>query len=472
MKTQATRSLSLSPDVALIENLLTEQQCLGLVQLGQKHGVEPLAFKDNPIVQKVGKSLAAQMNVPVEKLGALSIHRLDHGDQAESSPSFPNLQPTSSNAGIRQTITVLLALNDTESGGEVIFPSANLTIPLTKGSALIIRNFKDDAPDPQALHGFMPAAGRDKWVAVVHLCESLSDLNAATEPPQECPMSGMRAAAAAAAAAAASSDKDAPVPLAQPEKFDATTGGTIRVWRLHPEGAKITPADKSLMGDAPTGALRWCGPFTHANAYGFWVYPPLDIDIIWHGGRSFEYEIIHGYSHADYDHMHGLQQPGDSYQYGPREKIDAGTVFEGIFSIWTGCAFQTPPGWALMIRSVINKPVSPVFKIQEGILETDWLAYDIWMNLQFVQQNKKVSLRRGNVASPIAQIVPVPRQAYDSPWELTESMMERSTPEGEKFYQSWAAYNYKKWVKNAHKEPSTYSTERARYFKDERQSYE
>lgn len=466
MKTQAIRSLSLSPDVALIENFLTPQQCLGLVKLGRKHGIEPLDFKDNPIVQRVGTALSAQLNLPVENLGGLSIHRLNNGDQAEPSPLFLDLQPKGANADVRRTSTVLLALNNTESGGEAIFPSANLTIPLTKGSALIIRNFlKDGAPDPQALHGFMPSIGGERWIAAVHLCEDISSPDAAIEPPRECPMSGMRSAA--------SSDLDGHVSLAMPERFESTTtGGSIRIWRLHPEGAQIAPADKSLMGDAPTGALRWCGPFTHANAYGFWVYPPLDIDITWHGGRSFEYEIIHGYSDADYDHMHGLQDPGDSYQYDPREKIDAGTVFEGIFSIWTGCAFQTPPGWALMIRSVINKPVSPVFKIQEGILETDWLAYDIWMNLQFVQQNKKVSLRRGNVASPVAQLIPVPRQAYDRPWELTESMMERSTPEGEKFYQSWLAYNYKKWVKNAQKEPSTYNTERARHFKYERQSYE
>ncbi len=464
MKTQAIRSISDVPDVKIIEKFLTAPQCRDLLQLVKKSDSDTLFSRDNPAIHKIYQAVAKLLSVPVENLESLSIHCCRRVDQSEPSPQFLKPEPADAIADGSRTTTVLLALNNTEAGGETIFPSANLTITLLQGSALIIRNLLGDgSQDPEALPGFLPVTGGEKWIGIVHARESL-ELKAAKKT-SECPFSN-------SSSSEASAQRTESLPLAAAEQFAHGSGGLIRVWRLHPEGAQIVAADKTLMGDAPTGAVRWCGPFTHANAYGFWLYPPLDIDITWHGGRSFEYEIINGYSDADYEHMHSLQAPEDSYQYDPREKVEAGSVFEGIFSIWTGCAFQTPPGWALMVRSVINKPVSPVFKVQEGILETDWLPYDIWMNLQFVQQNKKVSLRRNNIASPVAQIVPVPRQAYDRPWELTESMMERSTPEGEAFYQSWLAYNYKKWVKNDRKEPSTYNTERARHFKDERQGQE
>jgi hypothetical protein len=50
-------------------------------------------------------------------------------------------------------------------------------------------------------------------------------------------------------------------------------GFYLRIWRLHPQGVDVCPAEKTLRGGASSAALRWCGPFAHANAYGFWVFP-------------------------------------------------------------------------------------------------------------------------------------------------------------------------------------------------------
>jgi hypothetical protein len=93
---------------------------------------------------------------------------------------------------------------------------------------------------------------------------------------------------------------------------------------------RIEVADKTLQGDAPSSAVRWCGPFVHANAYGFWLYSPVDIDVTWHGGRWFEYEVIDGYTDEDYPFVAGLQSPEDEYRYAPRSKLDPGGVFEGF----------------------------------------------------------------------------------------------------------------------------------------------
>jgi antitoxin (DNA-binding transcriptional repressor) of toxin-antitoxin stability system len=114
----------------------------------------------------------------------------------------------------------------------------------------------------------------------------------------------------------------------------------------------------------------------------------------------------------------------------------------------------------------INKPTTPVFKVQEGILETDWMAYDVWMNLQFVQQGKKASVRRDGW--PVAQIVPVRREGYDRRWRVIEGPLERDTPEGEAFYQRWLEYNRKKWTEKGRKQPYTYHSERARHLERSR----
>jgi hypothetical protein len=239
-------------------------------------------------------------------------------------------------------------------------------------------------------------------------------------------------------------------------------GLSLRIWRLHPQGIRICPAEKTLRGDASSGAMRWCGPFTHANSYGFWVFSPVDMDVIWHGGRSFEHRFQSLYTNDDVPFVSRLQRPKDSYRYSVRKKVDFGSVLESVVSIWTGCVFQTPPGWSLMIRNPVNINASEIFRAQEAILETDWLPYDIWLNLLFVQQGKWARLRRSDGWPPIAQLLPVPRIAYDRQWGLVDGPIERTTVEGSDLFERWLDYNTKKWVKSGQKDPATYHRERRR----------
>jgi Family of unknown function (DUF6065) len=236
----------------------------------------------------------------------------------------------------------------------------------------------------------------------------------------------------------------------------------LRVWRVHPQGARICPAEKTLRGDATSAATRWCGPFSHANEYGFWVFSPVDLDVVWHGGRSFEHRFESLYTDDDAAVVSRLQRPGEQYRYVPRRKVEFGSTLESVVSIWTGCIFETPPDWGLMIRNPVNINASAIFRAQEAILETDWLPYDIWINLQFVQQDKWARLRRSDGWPPIAQLLPVPREAYDRRWRLAERPLERTSPEGRDLYDRWIDYNHKKWVEKGRKEPATYHHERHR----------
>ena len=237
-------------------------------------------------------------------------------------------------------------------------------------------------------------------------------------------------------------------------------GFCLRIWRLHPTGVEICPAEKTLRGEASSAASRWCGPFTHANAYGFWLFAPVDLDVVWHGGRSFEHRFESLYTDDDASFISRLQNPKDKYRYLPRRKVEFGSTLESVVSIWTGCIFQTPPGWGLMIRNPVNINASTIFRAQEAILETDWLPYDIWINLQFVQQEKWARLRRSEGWPPIAQLLPVPRNAYDRHWSLIDVPMERTTAEGRDMFNRWIDYNHKKWVEKGQKDPATYHRQR------------
>jgi hypothetical protein len=211
-----------------------------------------------------------------------------------------------------------------------------------------------------------------------------------------------------------------------------------------------------LNGTANKAAVKWCGPYSQANSLGWYLWSPTDIDIIWKGGTSFEYRHVSEYSDYDYHFVRNLVKPHDGVDpnhwcpKGGRTKFTWGVADEGVVQIWTGCIFQTPPNWCLHIRSPINCELphrfhqkGPICSVQEGILETDWMQYDIWINLKFHVENKYIYLRR-NSFPPLAQLVPIHRSSLEG-WKLTEHAVNRDTPEGEKVFKYWIDYNRKKY---------------------------
>ena len=236
---------------------------------------------------------------------------------------------------------------------------------------------------------------------------------------------------------------------------------TLKVWRLHPSSCRIVPAEKTLNRTANKGGVRWCGPFTNANRAGWWVFPPVDIDIVWKGGSEFDYEQLSPYSDVDWDVTRFLLDEKDEEHVdawscpGGRLKFAWGLVEPAVVQIWTGCIFQTPPGWALQIRSPINLPPLACH-VMEAILETEWLYYDIWMNVVFDRPNEPVRLRRDEWP-PLAQLVPVPRASYDANWQLEEETVNRNSAEADRVFSYWVDYNRKKFAGDG-KEPMPLSS--------------
>lgn len=252
---------------------------------------------------------------------------------------------------------------------------------------------------------------------------------------------------------------------------------TLKVWRLHPNGCRIVPAERTLQGTANRDALRWCGPFTHANAAGWWLYPPVDIDIVWRGGREFEHTQLSPYDDADGHLIRFLAEgmdgvtPGEWLPPGGRTKFSWGLVEEGVVQIWTGCIFQMPPGWGLHLRSSINFPPA-AFHVMEAIIEADWLQYDIWLNLAFDRPNEPVQIRRDG-PPPIAQLVPVTPASYDRAWQLESELVNRNSPEASRVFEYFVEYNQKKFASGGkqlrsredptqRKDSTTYHRERKR----------
>jgi len=253
----------------------------------------------------------------------------------------------------------------------------------------------------------------------------------------------------------------------------------VKVWTLHTHASRIEKAEKTLAGTANAGGVKWCGPFTYANAAGWWLYPPIDIDILWRGGKEFEHRLLLPWDNEEELLISSLLRPEDQadiskFCLGGRTKFTWGAVEEGVVQMWTGCIFETPPGWGLHIRSPINCPTQP-YHIMEGILETDWLQYDIWTNLVFDRADEWVHLRRDQWP-PLAHIVPIKRESYNESWEFSVEQVNRDTPEANRVFEYYVEYNMKKFGHggkqalsttdlNLTKDSTTYMRERKKFLK-------
>lgn len=226
----------------------------------------------------------------------------------------------------------------------------------------------------------------------------------------------------------------------------------LNVFHTHPNGCRVEQAEKTLKNMAFADGIKWCMPYKLVNSHGFWLYPPCDIEIVWHGGRDFTYKFLSEYSADEYANIASLLRAVDikdlekwcSFEKG-RTKFTFGEVEEGVVQMYTGCIFQTNPNWCMQIRSPVNFPIRSQVSVMEAILETDWLQYDIWINLVFSQQKKPLILRRDDYI-PIAQLVPIHRKSFTATWQLSTSSIGTETPNKSKIFNFYKNYNKLKFA--------------------------
>lgn len=250
----------------------------------------------------------------------------------------------------------------------------------------------------------------------------------------------------------------------------------LKVWQLHPKACRVVQAEKTLNGSAHKEGVKWCHPFSTVNRFGWWIFPPIDLDFSYNG-KTFNYEFFEEFDDSDVELVRKNVRAEDQVSpemwcpKGGRTKFSWGAVEPNVLQMWTGLIFQTPPGWSLQIRSPINCNPQP-FHVMEGILETDWMQYDIWLNI-VVDRNDELIQFRKNGWPPIAQIVPVFREAYQN-WDLQVQDLNRNSAEANQVFDYWIHYNQKKFGQGGNqylgdgrnKDATTFYRERKRILDD------
>lgn len=165
--------------------------------------------------------------------------------------------------------------------------------------------------------------------------------------------------------------------------------------------------------------MRYCDALTSATGYGYWIFPPMDVRLMWDGEQVFwsygEHEEWLPLSGTD---SGAVQFPGYATEFdavAPPELRGYSPPFltalpePGGVQMWTGLMAKTRPGWSLSVRPPVNLPPVPGIVAWEGIIETDVWFGPLITNFRLNKTNTTVQIR---AYAPFLQVQPVPQLAY------------------------------------------------------------
>ncbi len=200
----------------------------------------------------------------------------------------------------------------------------------------------------------------------------------------------------------------------------------VRFYRLADQARPPQRADRSACGTLPTRAYRYCEAVTSASAYGWWVFPPIDLQLMWDGSDVFWY---HDGADDWMPLLPSAQLPGFAAAF-DRASPDGLTGLAppfltalpeaGAVQIWTGLMVRTRPDWHLLVRAPANLPTPGGFVLYEGIVESDTWFGPLFTNMRFTRSHSPIRLRAD---FPLLQVQPVPREAYANPTLSSTSLV-------------------------------------------------
>ncbi len=190
----------------------------------------------------------------------------------------------------------------------------------------------------------------------------------------------------------------------------------VTFYRLIDKARLPTRAERHAGGALPLRAQRHCEAAATASAFGWWLYSPMDLSLLWTG----EIVLWKWDGHPDWMKLEAAQFPwfAERFNQAVPEAVRGGSPpflaclpEAGCVQLWTGLLARTAPEWSLLVRAPANRPSAPGHDLYEGIVEADRWFGPVFTNLRLTRRNVPVHLR---AVQPLAQIQPIPRIAYST----------------------------------------------------------
>jgi len=219
----------------------------------------------------------------------------------------------------------------------------------------------------------------------------------------------------------------------------------IEFHRLITQARIPVRADRSAAGYLPTRATRHCEALTTATSYGWWVFPPLDLRLLWEGEQIWwSYPgLAEAWLPLSASETGAAQYPGFARVFdeiAPPDLTGCSPPFltalpePGTVQIWTGLLARTAPGWSALVRAPANMPPLGGVSIWEGLVEADAWFGPLFTNVRLTRIGSPIRI---GTDLPMLLVQPVPQIAYT---DAVLGSMACITEPGQLAPEDWAAY--------------------------------
>ena len=173
-------------------------------------------------------------------------------------------------------------------------------------------------------------------------------------------------------------------------------------------------ADKAALGTLPTAAFQYCEPVRTASAFGWYIFPPLDLRLMWDG-----IDIFHAVD-GEWCQLSSMTLNEEFVEYWDEHAPDdlkghsppflTPVFVPGILQIWSGLLVSTAEDWSVIIGPPSNLPQSRNFSCFEGVVETDlFKPCPLFVNIRLLTSGREILIPR---TKPLFQVRPVRRECY------------------------------------------------------------
>jgi hypothetical protein len=226
------------------------------------------------------------------------------------------------------------------------------------------------------------------------------------------------------------------------------TAPIVRFHRLIESARLPQRADRAAGGTIPTRAARFCDAITAASGFGYYIFPPTDLSLMWDGadiwwthGGSDRWSLLEAAQFPGFSAAFDAEAP--AHLRGMSPPFLTALPEPGHVQIWTGLFARTAPDWSLLLRPVANFPANGGFVAYEGIIETDRWFGPLFTNIRLTRTHTPVRL---SSQTPFVQAQALPR------WLLADATQDRLviTPNLNAFTEAdWHDYDQTIVVPNA-----------------------
>jgi len=188
----------------------------------------------------------------------------------------------------------------------------------------------------------------------------------------------------------------------------------VRFHRVIEQAPLPVRADRAGGGTLPARAAQYCDAVVQASGFGWWVYPPMALSLLWDGAEVYwtyaGQESWLPLEAAQFPHLRArFDEVAPAHLRGTSPPFLTALAEPGVVQIWTGLFARTAPGWSLLVRAPANLPPAAGYVAYEGIVEADRWFGPLFTNIRLTRTDTPLRLRAD---LPLLQAQPLPRAAY------------------------------------------------------------